>query len=247
MKILTVYSYKGGVGKSLSLLNLAYILSSKYGKKVGMIDLDVESAGLWQILDIKLEPEKDLLNFLLPENRDVNNLEKYVYKVTNLGQGNVFLIPTIGDSQILAKLQWDASVAIFLKNEVFPSFGQDYNLDYLLIDGRAGLSEFSAHAIKVADIVLLFSRLGTQNEWGTNKMVKVCEAAGKEFLVIVSHCPQTKGYKTKVNKFQKGIGSTISFLFPYESDLYFGEYVISQKKPNNKLSKIYHDLTVKIL
>ncbi|MBY5883976.1 AAA family ATPase [Rhizobium leguminosarum] len=43
--ICTFYSYKGGVGRSMTLANVAFLLS-KYGKKVLIIDWDLEAPGL---------------------------------------------------------------------------------------------------------------------------------------------------------------------------------------------------------
>ena len=42
MKTLTFYSYKGGVGRSLALVNIATRLS-EFGKKVCIIDFDLEA------------------------------------------------------------------------------------------------------------------------------------------------------------------------------------------------------------
>lgn len=44
--VLTFYSYKGGVGRTLALSNIARYLSEELGYRVGLIDLDTESPGL---------------------------------------------------------------------------------------------------------------------------------------------------------------------------------------------------------
>ena len=43
--IFTFYSYKGGVGRSLALLNTAYTLVSR-GRHVLVLDLDLEAPGI---------------------------------------------------------------------------------------------------------------------------------------------------------------------------------------------------------
>ena len=45
MKTITFYSYKGGVGRTLALSNIANKLS-EFGKKVCIIDFDLEAPGL---------------------------------------------------------------------------------------------------------------------------------------------------------------------------------------------------------
>lgn len=45
MKTITFYSYKGGVGRSLALVNIATRLA-EFGKKVCVLDFDLEAPGL---------------------------------------------------------------------------------------------------------------------------------------------------------------------------------------------------------
>ena len=47
-QILTFYSYKGGVGRSMALANIAVLLSQKK-KKVLIVDWDLEAPG-WNII-----------------------------------------------------------------------------------------------------------------------------------------------------------------------------------------------------
>jgi len=43
MKAVGVISIKGGTGKTLCAINLAYFLKEKTGKNVGLIDADIDS------------------------------------------------------------------------------------------------------------------------------------------------------------------------------------------------------------
>lgn len=52
MRTITFYSYKGGTGRSLLLINTAYYLASK-GCKVVVLDLDLEAPGLHHKYDLK--------------------------------------------------------------------------------------------------------------------------------------------------------------------------------------------------
>src|SRR5438105_4030071 len=68
LKIVAFYSFKGGVGRSLSLLNVACQLSRR-GLRIGLVDLDIEACGLNHILQMPARDDQDLLSLLVPENR----------------------------------------------------------------------------------------------------------------------------------------------------------------------------------
>ena len=198
---------------------------------------------------MKVKEDRDLLNFLLPKNREVGNIDKYIYPVSKFGKSTsgVFLIPTFGDSLLLRKLHWDESVDVFLRDELFPTFQKIHKLDYLFIDGRTGFSRFSGFALKQADLVLIFCRLDKQNQDGIERMVRVCHGASKPFLIVVSGCPTRVGYKEKITYFEKKVKSKVDCILPYMGDLYFDESIVCQDKPNCPLGRAYQKLAEKIL
>ena len=84
-KTITFYSYKGGVGRSMALINVACLLAKK-GKKVLMIDWDLEAPGLdtyfngevkkndFGLVDLILNSQEFLKN---EENNNIQELNKY--------------------------------------------------------------------------------------------------------------------------------------------------------------------------
>src|SRR5881398_1050556 len=53
----TFYSYKGGVGRSMALANLAALLARR-GRRVFMIDFDLEAPGLDSFQEFGIEAKK---------------------------------------------------------------------------------------------------------------------------------------------------------------------------------------------
>src|SRR5262249_56626319 len=51
--VVTFYSYKGGVGRSMAMANIAWLLASKYGKRVIVVDWDLEAPGLHRFFGIE--------------------------------------------------------------------------------------------------------------------------------------------------------------------------------------------------
>ena len=70
--IATFYSYKGGVGRSMALANVADALSRDHGLRVLMIDFDLEAPGLEQFfrnMDARARSHAGLLDLLLSYKR----------------------------------------------------------------------------------------------------------------------------------------------------------------------------------
>ncbi|MGA9363627.1 MAG: AAA family ATPase [Bacteroidota bacterium] len=248
MRKVSFYSYKGGVGRSLSLVNVAHVMAQRQAKKVGLLDLDIDAAGLCHILDVNPNSDFDLLSLLQPGNRKTVDLGRYVQEVRTIGsaKSKVMLIPTISDSKLMRTFEWDKNVEKFLGEEVIPEFGKLYELDYLLIDGRTGLSKFSGFAIKQADLVVLMCKLDRQNQFGISRMAKILTEAGKKYLTVVSGCPKTGKAAKRIAEFRKMIKADIDCVLPYVPDLYFDEFVISKEMPKSKLAKEYVQLVSKI-
>lgn len=65
--IFTFYSFKGGVGRSMALLNVAYCLVGR-GRNVLILDMDLEAPGIGRFLrdneELASEPQKDIIDLL---------------------------------------------------------------------------------------------------------------------------------------------------------------------------------------
>ena|ERR1017187_4014396 len=77
--VFTFYSYKGGVGRSLAVMNVAYTLAG-WGRHVLIVDMDLEAPGISGFLQRSnelAEPEsahpKDILSLLGEAARTVRN------------------------------------------------------------------------------------------------------------------------------------------------------------------------------
>ena len=91
----TFYSYKGGVGRSLAVLNTAYQLAG-FGKQVLILDLDLEAPGVTSFLsrNNELEPvdedshSLDILSLLseVLERVDEGAVDEVAKKLTPLDQ-----------------------------------------------------------------------------------------------------------------------------------------------------------------
>lgn len=161
MHTITFYSYKGGVGRTLALANVAVYLS-RFGQNVCIMDFDLEAPGLhykfpkfvnttdirsglvdyiYQFTDDKVIPES-LESFSLPVIQ------------RSKSQGGIRLIPagnvlSSGYWQKLASINWhdlfyernSEGVPFFL--ELKERIRKEFTPDFLLIDSRTGITEMS--------------------------------------------------------------------------------------------------------
>ena len=56
-QVITFYSYKGGTGRTMAMANVAWIIASS-GKRVLVVDWDLESPGLHKFFEPFLEESK---------------------------------------------------------------------------------------------------------------------------------------------------------------------------------------------
>lgn len=112
--IVTFYSYKGGVGRSMALANIAFELS-KRKFKVLVVDWDLEAPGIERYFSsFKIENSSEgLLQLLLAFNDDSKpNYQDYLWKIDTLNENPISLLHSGRDkdpakySSLLQAFDW---------------------------------------------------------------------------------------------------------------------------------------------
>lgn len=175
-RFITFYSYKGGVGRTCALANCARALIAS-GKKVVLMDLDLEAPGLHHFFDIKKERPKGFAEYLdaclttgIPKN-----LDDYIHpcKGKKDDKGEAWLMPAgrnreKGYLTFLQSTTWNEfytekqgyKILENLRGHIIERFKPDY----VFIDARTGLSEIGGIAThQLADVVVLLFNLNNQN------------------------------------------------------------------------------------
>lgn len=163
--VLAFHSYKGGVGRTLSLLAFVKAWSSlkdlKNPKKLLIVDADIEAPGItW----LTLGQEEAVFSFLdlleVAQERDNVNevidlvsdkiLELTIKIETEKSMVEHIVLPTYRYiEQLLDMYSNPESLALsynkkYILAEVLSKLGKKVNAELVLVDLRAGLSEFSA-------------------------------------------------------------------------------------------------------
>lgn len=152
-KIITFYSFKGGVGRTMSLANIAYILA-KAGKKVLAVDWDMEAPGLdkYFLGKVNAVNSKGLIDLFIDSKSVGINYRDYLSKAKIGNRRDVidFLFSGISrdDDHIaysnkLLKFDWGEYFSSFSGGELLENLREQWKEDYdfVLIDSRTGVTD----------------------------------------------------------------------------------------------------------
>lgn len=174
-KIVSVHSYRGGTGKSNLTANIAAAIAAE-GKRVGIIDTDIQSPGIHILFGLDENSIRYTLNDYLWGRCTV---EAAAYDLTKVlasskadDQARLYLIPSsIKTGEIVQILREGYDVELL--NKGFHNLTEQLKLDYLLIDTHPGLNEETLLSITISDCLLLLLRPDRQDFQGTAVTVDV--------------------------------------------------------------------------
>ncbi len=195
-QFVTFYSYKGGVGRTMALGNIAWEAALR-GKRVVIIDFDLEAPGIPSLIPFRDRVEDHLkdksrkgglfeliLYFqkhkLVPSIPDFYSTEPIIDDDFEVG-GEIYIVPAgYEDSNYKDKLQsfdWDkfyeqedgAELFAGLRDEIKFQFD---NPDLVLIDSRTGLTDIGGICtLLIPDKVVVLTGLNDQNIRGCKAVI----------------------------------------------------------------------------
>ena len=190
-KVITFYSYKGGVGRSMGIANIAAIIA-KWGYKTLVIDWDLEAPGLEnyysELTKVDLALHKKGLIDILDEKiknpeitlQDINWEEYYTRIPFDINYELDLITAGKRDENYIQKVR-NFDYNSFYTNADGGQFIEDLrenwiqNYDFILIDSRTGLTDSSGIcSIHMPDILVL---LFTPNEQSFNGIKTVSQKA----------------------------------------------------------------------
>jgi MinD-like ATPase involved in chromosome partitioning or flagellar assembly len=189
MPIVSVHSYRGGTGKSNTTANLAALLAAA-GRRVGVIDTDIQSPGIHILFGLDQQRIHHSLNDYL---WGTCSIKEAAYDVTpGLGPnipGTVFLIPSsmkAGDIARVLREGYDVGVL----RDGFHEAVDALELDVLMIDTHPGLNEETLLSIAISDALVIVLRPDQQDYQGTSVTVEVARKLDvPRLLLIVNKVP----------------------------------------------------------
>ncbi|AUX22420.1 uncharacterized protein SOCEGT47_029230 [Sorangium cellulosum] len=196
----TFYSYKGGVGRTLAMLNVAALLAQR-GRRVLVVDFDLEAPGLGLSALTRAEAEQlagarpGVSDFLLDRwASSATPMSAYVYPALTERFGERLHVMTAGTraGELARKIealfrepQGDpAHLFVLLLSEIEAFIAPDY----VFFDSRTGLADVAGVCtMELPDVVVAVSGLNEQNIGGMEGAL----AQMREYWTAVSRAVAT--------------------------------------------------------
>jgi MinD-like ATPase involved in chromosome partitioning or flagellar assembly len=218
MKAISFFSYKGGVGRTMALTNMAMRLV-EFGKSVMILDFDLEAPGVpfkMKRYVTNDQVKSGIVDYIHEFSKlgRIADIKDYVMTLpkNNLGDENMWFLPA-GNSnaddywQKLSSISWSdmfykeggGGLRFFL--DLKEKIKKEYNPDFLLIDSRTGITELSGISLKILadEIVVLFVN-NEENIYGTER---VMQFLNKKDETDKANAPTTHLVLTRINKSKK--------------------------------------------
>jgi MinD-like ATPase involved in chromosome partitioning or flagellar assembly len=184
-KIISIHSFRGGTGKSNTTANLAATLATE-GKRVGVVDTDVQSPGIHVIFGLDdTRPAHTLNDYLHGECRVEQAALDMTPKLGVSLKGRIFLIPASTKVGEIARILKGYDVGILVDG--YDKLISALELDALLIDTHPGLNNETLMSVSVSDALVLILRPDHQDYQGTAVVVNISRRLGVERMVLVAN------------------------------------------------------------
>jgi len=182
-KLVSLHSFRGGTGKSNITANLATLLALM-GKRVGIVDTDIQSPGIHIIFGLDGDSVTSTLNdYLWGRGRVVD--AAYDVSPEGIEEGHVWLVPSSVKIADISRVLHEGYDARLLKDG-FRDLIRHLDLDYLIIDTHPGLNEETLLSIAISHALVIIMRPDQQDYQGTSVTLEVAKKLGvpDTFLVL---------------------------------------------------------------
>lgn len=269
MYTITFYSFKGGVGRTMSLVNVAIELA-KTGKRVLLVDFDLEAPGIDAFGPVRPKAGTPgivefVADYLITGTAPVAT--QYLSSCSPLPEisGELWVMPSgIRDGTYSARLSavdWQDLYAqhdgYLLFEDLKAQWDAQLKPDYVLIDSRTGHTDVASICTRqLPDGVVLCFLPNEENLSGLEGMVKDIrsEIEGPlqrriELFFVLSNIPDLDDEQNILSRRLQDAGRRLQFDDPtctvhrYESLSLLDNVIFALERPNSKLATEYRQLT----
>ena len=242
-KVITVTSVKGGVGKTINLLNIAGVLAQQR-KKVLIIDLDLYTGNIDLLLNLK--SKKNIFNLVDDiTSKRFNQFEEYITAYDQF----IDVLPSPKDPRDAVKIE-AKYISLVISKAVL-------KYDIILIDTNHAMDEEKLIILDNSDSVLYFINNDICDLTNMRTINSIYTAMDKKnYITILNDSNNRKNYFTKYD-IKHMVNGTIDYIIPssfyiknIESYLLDGKILTLDKKiqfSNKKVMTTYKKIVNKLI
>jgi septum site-determining protein MinD len=243
-KIISVHSFRGGTGKSNTTANLSALLALQ-GKRVCVIDTDIQSPGIHVLYGLDGEKISTSLNDFLWHGRAIEDVAIDVTPTVVQEQaGKIYLIPSSIKPGEISRVMREGYDARQL-TEGFRRLLTQLKLDYLLIDTHPGLGEETLLSLVISNTLLIVLRPDQQDYEGTGITVRIAqELKVPNILLLVNKAPASLEPAALAEKVKQAYGCEVSAVLPHSDEMMelASRGIFSVEHPTHAITQRYREV-----
>jgi len=218
-QIVSIHSFRGGTGKSNTAANLSALLAME-GRRVGVIDTDIQSPGIHVLFGLSEEDMPHSLNDYLWGKCGIEQAAMDVTPRLKADlKGHIFLTPSsIKAGEIARVLREGYDVGLL--NDGFRELINKLKLDVLVIDTHPGLNEETLLSIAISDVLAIVMRPDQQDYQGTGVTVDVARKLDvPRMKLIVNKVPACFDPEVVKAQVEQTYGCEVAAVLPHSDEM----------------------------
>ncbi len=246
---MSIHSFRGGTGKSNTTANLAAVYAQQ-GKRVGVIDTDIQSPGIHVLFGLAGDEVEVSLNDFLWHGRPIEEVAQDVTSAVGRDcTGRIYLIPSSMKPGEIARILREGYDAQRL-TEGFRHLVDHLRLDILLIDTHPGLNEETLLSLVLSDVLLIVMRPDRQDYEGTGITARVArELQVPRIRILVNKLPDLFDASAVAARVAEAYDCPVAAVLPHSDDLMrlASEGIFVVRQPDDLLSALYRQVAAELV
>ncbi len=245
--IVSVHSFRGGTGKSNTTANVAALLAAS-GKRVGVIDADIQSPGIHVLFGIAGHEVTGSLNQFLWGDRAIADVAIDVTDGAHDSGGRLFLIPSSMEPGEITRVLREGYDPHRLSSGL-RELVSELSLDVLLIDTHPGLNEETLLSLVLSHALLIVMRPDEQDYEGTGITARIArELEVPRIMIMVNKTPEGLDPAHVESRVREAYGCDVAAVLPHSDELMrlASAGVFSLRFPAHPLTDLYRQVAARV-
>ena len=243
-QIISIHSFRGGTGKSNMAANLAAMLAID-GKRVCVIDTDIQSPGIHVLFGLEGEKVTSSLNDFLWSGRAIEDVAIDVTpNAVKENSGQIYLVPSSIKPGEISRVMREGYDARQL-TEGLKQLITKLKLDYLLIDTHPGLGQETLLSLVISNTLIIVLRPDQQDYEGTGITVRIAqELKVPNILLMVNKSLASLNPDALAEQVQQAYGCKVIAVLPHSDEMMelASRGLFSLEKPSHPISERFRQV-----